>query len=310
MTNVDMTTTQQQPIEQQSSVPYYIPNQVLLHATYNPKINQTYFPFIPNNEEFRQVSLYIPEVEDNYFISNYGRLYNSNTGYLVSPCMNSGYYSYVLKRKKEYVDKGMYETYTVSEQILVCTCFVSPRPGNEYQTTHYDGNSLNNYYQNLGWAKPTPPQKITSKGETVNLAAKYNDTQVRFVCELLQSGVYDYDEISRRVFGCEIDKSIRDFIYSVHTRRNWTQISKNYQFDDTAVRRNFIPEFILHMIFSFGKEHPEIMENGAINGPKIYAMMGVNLDVLDESTRNRYLSTLNKIRTNPTSYASVREMYK
>lgn len=285
--------------------PYYMPNYDMCRAMYNPKSNPVAYPFIPIDEEFRQISLYIPELEDYYFVSNYGRVYNHNTKFLIYPSLNHNYEVYVLRRKKEYIDQGAYETYTVSSQILVCTCFIAPKPGKEYRVTHYDNDNFNNYYRNLGWEKPTPP---TPKYSSSN-SSKYNETQVRFVCELLQNGVTDYGDICKRVFGCEIDTSIWNFIYNIHNRRNWINISKNYKFEGTMSNRSNVPDFIINMIFSFMKERPDIMNNSSITGPLIFSYMGINLDIFDETTRTRYLGALNRIRTVPNSYKEIRDKY-
>lgn len=66
----------------------------------NNKADKIIHPIIYYNEEFRQISKYISDIKDCYFISNHGRIFNMNTGYILRPnIMNNGYLSIGLFRK-------------------------------------------------------------------------------------------------------------------------------------------------------------------------------------------------------------------
>lgn len=282
---------------------------IMCYATYNPSVSNLTFPFHPTMEEFRRVSEYIPDLQDYYYVSNYGRVYNANTGYLVPPSMaSSGYQFYVLRRKPESVTEGKYTTYTVSAQILVCTCFVGPKPGPEYQVFFKDLNKINNYYENLEWLTQDESNARANRDTTSTYFgsnAKYTEAQVRAVCEMLQQGIYDYNIISRKIFGIDANTQIQNFIYNVLNGDTWTSVSSEYHFDRNAKKRNFVPENILRGLFSFMQLYPA----QAYTAPSAEVMrfIGIDPDTLDEQTRARYYGALSKIRNRPDSFREIRK---
>lgn len=285
----------------------------MLHATFNPNITNLYYPFSLPNEFFRQVSQFIPDVEDYYWISSWGRLYNARSGYLVPFSINhKGYYTYSLQRKREYIDKGAYPKYSVGAHIVVCTCFVGPKPGPDYQVNHKDFNRHNNYYENLEWL--TLLENIRYSQQAGNywngdmyVNAKYTDVQARAVCEMLQSGVDDYHIISQQIFGCDLNRSIKDFIRSIHIRRHWTHISKDYDFNADSKKRNFVSPTIFHGIFKFMVENPSIAYTAPYKDVMNY--IGIDINTLDPATRSRYRSAVSAIRNNPNSQLEIRSQY-
>lgn len=286
----------------------------MINATYNPKITSLYYPFSLPNEEFRQACRYITDLAEYYWISNWGRLYNAKTGFLVKPFYNfQGYEFYVLRRSKEARDSGKYPTYTIAGQILVCSCFNGVKPGPEYQVNHLDYKRTNNYYKNLEWTTPLENFRYSyDAGHFMNgnafANAKYTDTQAIAVCELLQSGIYDYNEISMRIFGCPPNKSIHDFIRSIHIRRHWTHISKDYKFDDSMLRRNYTPDYIITGTFNYMVTHPDIAYTTSYRD--ILAYIGIDVNTLDYNTRIRYKSAINCLRRIDNSYNDIRSKFE
>ena len=284
-------------------------NYAMCYASYNPTTNMS-FPFHPIQEDFRQISAFIPEVQDYYYVSNYGRVYNSNTGYLVAPSYaSSGYEFYVLRRKPEYINNGKYETYTVSAQILVCTCFVGAKPGPEYQVYFKDSCNHNNYYENLEWLTKEESMAKSSKqnmaANNFTMNAKYTEAQVRGVCEMFEKGIYDYDTISRKVFGIDANIPIQNFIYNVLSGDTWAKVSSEYTFDRNAKKRNFVPENIIRGFFSFMQLCP--MYAYTTPSCDVLKFIGIDPDSLDNATRNRYYNALSNIRNTPDSYRNIRK---
>lgn len=290
-----------------------IPQEDMKFASLNPS-NKHYrytYPFIPMGEEFRNISIYIPELKDYYWISNYGRIYNSNTGYLVTPFTNfNGYTFYVLYRTKEAVEQGKYPTLTVSAHILVCTCFNGPKPGPDYQVNHIDFIRHNNYYQNLEWLTGLDNIRYSiDAGHTYNgnehFNAIYKEEQVRQVCELLQAGLSKSSEISNIIFGYS-DKSTCDFVRSIKLRRSWNNISKDYPFDETSYGRQFMPETLKLMIIQFIDSHPELA-NATYS--QILAHMGFVVKGMNDKLRKQYKFIIANAKR-PGSYKSDREKLK
>lgn len=282
-------------------------------ATYNPNVSNNYFPFLPLDEEFRQISQYIPEIVDYFWVSNWGRVYSAYTGFLVPPQVNAmGYEFYTLRRKQEYIDAGKYPTYTIAGQILVCSCFNGMKPAEDSQVNHKDFRRRNNYYQNLEWVTPLENVRYSyDRGHYWNgnsyVNAKYTDVQARAVCEMLQQGIDDYHAISRQIFGCELTQSIKDFIRSIHIRRHWTHISKDYNFNADSKKRNFVDPIIFHGICRYMVEHPDTAYTAPYR--EVMAYLGIDVTKLDHATRSRYKSAVSAIRNNPNSQMAIRTQY-
>ena len=100
---------------------------------------------------------FIPNFENQYMISNYGRVksldryitdslgrkrfYKGNIRPLhINP---NGYYQVSISHK--------HKTINIYPHILVCKLFNGERPNSNYVVNHIDGNKLNNFYLNLEW---------------------------------------------------------------------------------------------------------------------------------------------------------------
>jgi hypothetical protein len=78
-----------------------------------------------------------------YTISNYGKIINTATGYVLKPIINKdGYYSIVLRSNGKKINSRIHK--------LVAKVFI-PNPKNNPVINHIDGNKLNNYYKNIEW---------------------------------------------------------------------------------------------------------------------------------------------------------------
>lgn len=127
----------------------------------------------------------IPNFENLYQISNYGRLKsfrkNKNGRILKNTNKKGGYFSIILYNKNCNLHTRIHR--------LVAQAFV-PNPNNLPQVNHIDGNKQNNYYKNLEWC--TSKQNFEHSKKTG--LWKYNhpykckkicqyDLQGNFICE-------------------------------------------------------------------------------------------------------------------------------
>ena len=276
------------------------------NALCNPKAKTVYtYPFIPCDEEFRNVSVYMPHISDKYWISSYGRLYDAYTGVIIPARYNQKGYECVNIRLAD----GNY--LNTSIHVLVCTCFNGPKPGPEYQVNHIDFGRHNNYYQNLEWLTLVENVKYSvAAGKyyhgNEHINAIYKEAQVRQVCELLQVGYSKSSEIAKLVFGYS-DKSTCDFVRSIKLKRSWTNISREYEFDETSYGRNFAPEEFLHKVFRFMQNNLSIAYTIPYRDLLMY--IGIDPNTLDRDTRFSYKSIINNVRRNNTSYAAIRSQY-
>ena len=273
--------------------------QKMIHAGFNPNIHQMYYPFVPTDEEFRRIHDYFPEIRDYFWVSNYGRVYNANNGYLVMPSVNfAGYHIYSLKRTDEAVAQGKHVGISIAGQILVCTCFNGPKPGPKHQANHKDFNRRNNYYGNLEWL--TPQENLDYSRTAGNYwngnvysSAVYTEEQVRAICELLQAGITDPAEVSRRVFNIEPTPGICSLIRQIKSGKNWSQVSKDYSFADVE-HRNFTPDYIIHGMCNFMQNNPT--RAFTADTGEVLLSFGINPTTISPEEYRRYTSALHQLR--------------
>jgi len=91
----------------------------------------------------------------NYEISSFGNLRNKITGYILKPCIKSGYLCSNLTND----DK---KSKTMKIHRLVGLSFI-PNPENKYTINHKDHNKLNNNLNNLEWSTATEQNKHKRK---------------------------------------------------------------------------------------------------------------------------------------------------
>ena len=82
-------------------------------------------------------------LNSNYYITEFGNVYNSKTHKVLNWCDNGTGYMYVTL-----LINGKRKNYTIHR--LVAEAFVS-NPNNLPTVNHIDGNKLNNHYSNLEW---------------------------------------------------------------------------------------------------------------------------------------------------------------
>lgn len=104
------------------------------------------------SEDFRQISLYFPEINDYYWINSIGKIYSTNTDKFLAPYIDKdGYYRQALTLKR--VNENTPKIKLVGIHMMVNTIFNKFPPSDmEHPVTdHIDGNKTNNDYRNLRW---------------------------------------------------------------------------------------------------------------------------------------------------------------
>ena len=89
-----------------------------------------------------QISKFLPEVKDRYYINKKGELFTDNGNKRMKDCLKNGYVKngFVLK-------DGSQKSYF--RHRLVMICFNKVENYEELQVNHIDGNKLNNSLENL-----------------------------------------------------------------------------------------------------------------------------------------------------------------
>lgn len=176
------------------------------------------------DEQWRPITA-IPNLQDWYYISNYGRVYSRFTNSLIKPIIiGSGYFEVRLRGKDNSVIPML------SHRLVMIT-YKSIQNPDEFQVNHIDGNKINNYIDNLEWVTRSEnilhayQSGLKKNGEAVNFA-KINEITVHEICRLLSLKKYSVKEISEMV-NLQEHKSL---ISEIKGRRNWKHISKNYDF--------------------------------------------------------------------------------
>lgn len=172
--------------------------------------------------------IYLDGKESNYTITKSGKLYSLNY-------MNTG----KPHRLKTRLDKDGYEISTIylngkrydrKVHRLVAEAYI-PNPKNKPEVNHKNGKKNDNRRVNLEWA--TTAENVAHAFKTglnrgdpgeQNPMAKYTAKRIKKVCKLLESGDLGFKEIAKKT---KVDKGT---VASVYYRKNWSDVSKKYDF--------------------------------------------------------------------------------
>lgn len=111
-----------------------------------------------------------------------------------------------------------------------------PNPENKPVVNHKDGNKLNNNVENLEWCTHKENSEHASDNGLFTFCgenhheAKYTESYIRQVCELLQDG-FRNKEISERL---GINKSM---VSMIRRGQSWKHVSKEYKFNVVRAKR-------------------------------------------------------------------------
>lgn len=183
--------------------------------------------YIYFQEQWRQISLGIPEVKDRYFISDYARVYNSESDKMMCPRINKfGYVEIHLVLKN-----GKTKSYKLHRVVMLCFNYIE---GCEYlDVNHIDGVKTNNLLWNLEWAtRKENMQHAIRHGlrdscilENAPKAILTNE-QVHTICQCLEQRI-PYEQIAN-IINIDYNPNTLSLISDIKEGKSWTPISSQY----------------------------------------------------------------------------------
>lgn len=249
-------------------------------------------PIIYYDEEFRQISQYIPEVKDKYFISNYGRLFNIETGYIKRPAITgNGYFMYCLSHKDRTEAAHLVHR-------LVMLCFQPNPKSSELQVNHINGRKYANYIENLEWVTQSENMdhcyrnNLEINGEEHPWADMTNE-QAHEVCRLLEQRI-PYKEISRRVFG---DESRIRAICAIKNHRNWKNVSRYYNIPVSNSNKQQFSDQELYELYQLTKEN--------LTPREIAIKFGIPIDTYNSKEKAKVYRVIKNLK-NGTAYKHIK----
>ena len=267
--------------------------EIMCAAQFNQNIFPYTMPFTYADEVFVQLSQYLPQYNDHFWVSNSGRVYNAHTGYLVTPKYrpNTGYITITISKKNE-----LNKNDNIGVHVLVANCFIGPKPGPGYRVVHLDGNRCNNHYTNLVWRlERTPDTTIDVSMEQVGCS----EEQLNTIYRMIRSGILNIVTISQVVFGRLPTPEISSFIYSIEYG--------NDNIQKANITRTFTEDHIIHAMCRYMKDNPQSAYSA--NLKTVLAYSGIDTDSLDPKVRYRYSGALNQLRYK-NAYRSIADMYE
>lgn len=197
-----------------------------------------YCPFIFYDEVFVHVSdiPILQDVQDKYWISNYGRLYNADHGFCENPIIgNNNYLSVRLDRKPGTYEKPGQSSMLIKLHRLVCMAFHGvPENYRELHVNHINTDIHDCSAENVEWMTCRDNVQYSFKMGKRGVGEKSNryifsEATVRRICELLEQGITVPKEISMIVFG-EYKQQYLSLICNIKSKKFWTSVSKDYDF--------------------------------------------------------------------------------
>lgn len=175
------------------------------------------------NEEMVQISRFLPEVKDRYYINKKGELFTNDGKDKMKNALKNGYVKNCLTLKN-----GKQKFYF--RHRLVMICFSYREDYENFQVNHIDGNKENNALENLEWCTNQENRihavKIglaaSLKGEE-NPASKLLESQVIDIIQDLLNHV-PYSQISQK-YNCS-----KSTISAIKNKRNWVYLTKDIDF--------------------------------------------------------------------------------
>lgn len=171
-----------------------------------------------------QISKFIPEVKDRYFINKDGELFTDFGEKKMKDALKNGYVKNCLTLKD-----GSQKFYF--RHRLVMMCFQPNEKQDELQVNHKDGNKLNNKLDNLEWCTNQENRIHAVKiGLAVKMIGQTNPSS-----KLLESQVIDIinDLLNHVPYSqlCEKYNCSKSTISAIKNKRNWTYLTKDIDFD-------------------------------------------------------------------------------
>jgi hypothetical protein len=162
---------------------------------------------------------FIEDTENVYSVSNYGRIRNNTTDYILKPFITErGYFQVAIQFSSRP------KRITIDVHRLVARHFIE-NPLCKPYVNHIDGNKLNNYSTNLEWVTPKENNNhavklgLIKSGEGSYLA-KLSEKDVLTIIDLLREGQRNID--IARLYGVE-----HNTIDDIRCNRTWRYIERD-----------------------------------------------------------------------------------
>ena len=193
-------------------------------------------PLIYLDEEWKKID-FIPDIQPIYWISNYGRIYNESTKYVMD--------GHILPNGYEIVSfyKINGERIWCHVHRLLMLAFHPIDHPELYVVNHKNGKKHQNYDDNLEWTSQKGNVEhafatgLRKCGEESSHSVFTND-QVHKVCKCMEDGMNIY-ELSNTVFGTTPTQQIRSLCINIYGKKFWKDISKNYNINNYKRDRIF-----------------------------------------------------------------------
>ena len=167
-------------------------------------------------------------VKDRYFVSSYGRLFNSYTGnYLPKNIMYD---------KDKYINVTMTTIHGTDYHImlhrLIMYSFNYIENCENLDVNHRDGIKYHNWIWNLEWTTHKENMQHALDNNLFKFGkqrknTKLLDSQVREICSLIDSGI-PLKEIAKTYDAGDVN--MKKTIYNIASGHCWSHISKDYKF--------------------------------------------------------------------------------
>ena len=181
-------------------------------------------PIVHRPGEIWKPISFIPNLQDWYYVSNYGRVYSRFTNLLIKPTQRTDGYLIVLLRTKDNLAVAL------AIHRLVMMAHKPIANPDDFHVNHIDGVKTNNTITNLEWVTRSENMLhayntgLKKPGEAVHFN-KINEATVHEICRLLEQNYYP-TEISRML---NLENHV-SLIREIKRRKNWKHISKDYDF--------------------------------------------------------------------------------
>jgi len=241
-------------------------------------INPMIFDDPSKNIEFRPITL--DGTPEGYYVTNHGDIYSTISGKFLSQYISStGYYVTTCG-----IGNKVYPHRAVANE------FVEGKSDLRNCVNHKNGNKLYNYDINLEWV---------TKGENNSHAyitglntyigdnchnAKLSNSEVEYICELLESGYEIYDILE--ILNMEPSMNNYEIIRSIRKGYAWKSISCKYDIKQSSYRFRKISKEDVEMAcmcFENGMTIPECYE--AVYNEKF-------LGVQNPLCKNKYITLM------------------
>lgn len=256
------------------------------YANTAPYANLKYGMYF-NDETFLHICEFCPEYSDIYYISNYGRIYNSNTG-----CINLTMYN-----------RNGYETTNLAGcnkdgtllrvliHVLVMRCF-QPIPNYKelkLQVNHINGNKRDNRFVNLEWV--TASENINHAIRTGLMDscenhqwAKLTNEEVHKICKLLEQGK-TATQVCMELYGNLEHKCAVD---SIKQKDSWKNISSQYNIPDINKYGSRLTKEQLLLVYN--------MQNEGRSNREILIALGYDPYAMTEYDRDRLYKIMRRLK--------------